>query len=153
LIKYLLTRGLSYQPYSFFVNLFGVDAHFKTHLCIGGFAGVLSITIATNDVIFWLFHQYDHIIKYKYHLSRDDLIVPEIYSLGIKFINDSQKVETSDIEKDNLKNFDNIPIREAFQSGFGGLCYIYDQLVLPINQMLKNEKTLEPVALQRLKTL
>jgi tyrosinase len=150
-IKSLFTGGLLTQPYPLFAILFGVSGHFQTHLCIGGYAGDLSITIATNDVIFWLFHQYDDYIVSKYHLSRDDLLVPESYSLGIKLMN-SQKIVISDIDKDNLTYFENIPLREAFQLGYGDLCYIYDQLVRPINQMLKREKTPEPVALKRLKT-
>ncbi len=148
----MFTNGISQQTYPLYEGLFGLNGHFKTHLCIGGFAGDLSITVATNDVIFFLFHQYNEYIAYKYHLSRDDLLVPESYSLGIKLINETKKIVISDIDKYNLTYFENIPVREAFQLGYGDLCYIFDQMIRPINQMLKNEKPPEPVALQRLKT-
>jgi tyrosinase len=152
LMKNLLTGGLSVLPYPLYLGLFGLNGHFKTHLCIGGFAGDLSLTIATNDVIFWLFHQYLDYVGSKYHLSRDDLLVPESYSLGLRLINETQKIVISDIDKDNLTCYENIPLREAFQLGYGDLCYIYDQMIRPINQMLKNEKPPEPVALKRLKS-
>jgi hypothetical protein len=152
LIKGIVNNGHSYQVFSLSAMLFALNGHFKTHLCIGGFAGDLSITIATNDVIFWLFHQYDDYMGYKYQLSQDDLLVPESYNLGLKLINKSQRIVISDIEKDNLTYYENIPVKETFQLGYGDLCYIYDQMIRPINQMLKREKTPEPVPLKRLKT-
>jgi tyrosinase len=148
----LKTSGQTILPYTFFTLLYGVNGHFKTHLCIGGYAGDLSETIATNDVIFWLFHQYLDYVGYKYHLSRDDLLVPQTYNMGLRFVTKTKQIGLTDIEKDTLVYYDNIPVKEAFQLGYGDLCYIYDQLVRPINQMLKNEKTPEPVALKRLKT-
>jgi hypothetical protein len=133
-IKSLLTGGLLTQPYPLFAILFGVSGHFKTHLCIGGYAADLSIT--TNDVILWLFHQYDDYIVYKYYLSQDDLLVPESYSLDIKLMNNSKNIVISNIDEYNLTFWH---FREAFQLRHYDLCYIYDQLVRPINQMLKNE--------------
>jgi tyrosinase len=152
LIKNMVTNGLSVQPYPLYVGLFGLNGHFKTHLCIGGYAGDLSINIATNDVIFWLFHQYLDYVGLKYHLRRDILLVPESYSLGYKLIDETHEIVKCDIDNDNLTYFENISVKEAFQVGFGDLCYIYDQMIRPINQMLKNEKPPEPVALKRLKT-
>jgi hypothetical protein len=151
-LNVLETSGKTILPYSFFAFLIGVNGHFKTHLCIGGYAGELSITIATNDVIFWLFHQYIDYIFSKYHLSRDDLLVPQTYNIGLRYVTKTKQIVLNDIEKDTLTYYDNILVKEAFQLGYGDLCFIHDQMIRPINQLLKNEKPPEPVGLQRLKT-
>jgi tyrosinase len=151
-INNLQKNGITTPRYLLYAFLVGSSGHFKTHLCIGGYAGDLSITIATNDVIFWLFHQYVDYAFYKYHLGRDDLLVPESYNFGIRLLNETQKIVISDIDKDTLTYYDNIPVKEAFQVGYGDLCFIHDQIIRPINQMLKNEKSPEPIAVQRLKS-
>jgi tyrosinase len=148
----LQAREETILPYSMFALLFGVNGHFKTHLCIGGYAGDLSVTIATNDVIFWLFHQYIDYVVSKYHLSQDELLVPSTYNMGFRYEPKTQQIVLTDIDKDTLTYYENITVKETFQLGYGELCFIHDQMIRPINQMLKNEKSPEPVALQRLKT-
>ncbi len=127
------------------------NGHFIIHLCIRGFTGDLSISIATNDVIFWIFHQYLDHIGSKYHLSLDDLLVPQTYNMGFKIINEKQQVVLIDIEKDSLTYYENISVKEAFQVGYDDFCFIHDQMALPINQILKSQKPPQPVAFQRLK--
>jgi tyrosinase len=148
----LQTSRQTILPYSLFALLFGVNGHFQTHLCIGGYAGDLSVTIATNDVIFWLFHQYLDYIGSKYHLSRDELLVPNTYNMGFRLINKTQQIVLTDIEKDTLTYYENITVKETFQLGYGELCFIHDQMIKPINQMLRNEKPSEPLAVQRLRS-
>ncbi len=113
-LNVLETSGKTILPYSFFALLIGVNGHFKTHLCIGGYAGELSITIATNDVIFWLFHQYIDYIFSKYHLSRDDLLVPQTYNIGLRYVTKTKQIVLNDIEKDTLTYYDNILVKKHF---------------------------------------
>ncbi len=144
MLNIIMINGLTIQPYLLFSTLYALNGHFKTHLCIGGYAGDLSITIATNDVIFWLFHQYLDYVGSKYHLSRDELLVPNTYNMDFRLINKTQQIVLTDIEKDTLTYYENITVKETFQLGYGELCFIHDQ-------MLRNEKPSEPLAVQRLR--
>jgi hypothetical protein len=71
--------------------------------------------------------------------------------VGFKIINEKYQVVLIDIEKDSLTYYENITVIEVFQVGYDDFCFIQDQMVLPINQIIKNQKLPEPVAFQRLK--
>ncbi len=81
MLNIIMNNGLTIQLYLLFSTLYGISGHFKTHLCIGGYSGDLSLTIATNDVIFWLFY-----FGSNNHLSRDELLVPNTYNKGFRLI-------------------------------------------------------------------
>jgi hypothetical protein len=88
---------------------------------------------------------------FKWQLLHDEHLVSRSFNLGIKLVDETQKVVMSNIDTDYLTYFKNISVREAFQIGFGDQCYIYDQLIDPINKMLRNEKIPEPKVIQRLR--
>jgi hypothetical protein len=66
--------------------------------------------------------------------------------VGFRLINETQQVVLTYIEKDTLPHYENITVKEEFQLGHGNLCFIHDQMVRPINQMLKNQKPPEPAS-------
>lgn len=152
-ISILKTIDPMNKPWSQFAILLAFTAHFKTHLSLGGFNGDLSTAIAPNDPLFYIFHEYqtDYSLL-KWQLTDDKNLVPNSYDLGIKLDWDTQKVLISDIENDVFTYYTNITVKESFQVGFGELCYIHDQLIKPINQIIKNEKRKLPKAVQRLKS-
>ncbi len=140
------------QIYPFFEILNFLYAHFKPHLYIGGDKGDLSVPLAPDDVIFWLFHSFIDNVGYRFQLSHDELLVPITYNLGVRLIDETQDIVISNIDSDNLTYYTDIPVKETFQMGFGDLCFIPDFLIRPINQLLNNKTPTEPLAIQRLKT-
>jgi hypothetical protein len=67
---------------------------------------------------------------------------------------DTKYIDTTDIENDFLTYYNNTTIRETFQVGFGDLCYIHDQFIKPINEIVRNEERSRklPEAVRRLKS-
>lgn len=53
------------------------------------------------------------------------------------------------IENDVLSYFNKTTIAETFQVGFGDLCWIHDQMIKPINRLIKNEREEVPTAIKR----
>jgi hypothetical protein len=150
LLDFLRTIGPTSQPFSQYCIIHAYVCHFKTHLNLGGYAGDMSIPIATNDVLFYLMHEFTHYNMLKWQLSRDDYLVPRSYNLGIRLDEDTQEIVGSDIS-DNLTYYKNIPVADTFLVGYGDQCYIYDQLVRPINQLMNKETIPEPEAIRRLR--
>ncbi len=150
-VKFIETLNPTNEPYPQYAILHAYAAHFKTHLSLGGYVGELSTPLAPNDVLFYLLHESQHFGMFKWQLSQDEHLVPRSFNLGIKLDDETQKIVMSNIDTDYLTYFKNISVREAFQIGFGDQCYIYDQLIGPINKMLRNEKIPEPEAIQRLR--
>jgi hypothetical protein len=66
---------------------------------------------------------------------------------------DKKNIYTTDIENDFLTYYKNTTIRETFQVGFGDLCYIHDQFIKPINEIMRNDEKSRPLpeAIHRLK--
>jgi hypothetical protein len=153
LVSFVATLDPTLKPWSQYSILLAYVAHFKTHLASGGYNGELSIPIATNDILFYLFHEWqaDYVLL-KWQLTEDKNLVPQSYNLGIKLVNETQKIVISDIDSDFLTYYKNISVKESFQIGFGDLCYIHDQMIKPINQLIRNEKNAEPEAIKRLRT-
>jgi hypothetical protein len=146
------TKYQETQIYPLFEILNFLYGHFKPHLYVGGDNGDLSVPLAPNDVIFWLFHSFLDNVYYRFQLSQDEYLVPITYNLGVRLIDETQDIVTSNIDSDNLTYYTDIPVKETFQMGFGDLCFIPDFLIRPINQLLNNETLTEPLAIQRLKT-
>jgi hypothetical protein len=145
------TLAQKIEIFPFLQHLSFVFGHFKPHLYIGGDKGDLSVPLAPNDVTFWLFHAFLDNVGYRFQLAQDEFLVPITYNFGIRWINKTQDIVISNIDRDNLTYYTDIPVKEAFQMGYGDLCYIPDFLVRPINQLLSNETPTEPLAIQRLK--
>jgi tyrosinase len=151
-IQFFRTMTPVTQPYPQYALLHAYVAHFKTHLGCGGYAGDLSVPIATNDVLFYLFHEWQHYAILKWQLSNDEYLSPKSYSLGLRLDELTKEILVSDYEKDFLTYFNDVPVKETFEVGFGDQCYIYDQLIEPINKIMNNELVPEPAAVQRLRS-
>ena len=130
-----------------------IVGHFKTHLSIGGFNGDMSESFAPNDIVFYVFHCFlSDLSLWKWQLMNDRNLVPENYNLGVKYNFQLMRSEIADINRDILPVFD-VPIKESFQLGYGELCYVYDQLIKPINQLIKGKYSPLPVAAKRLRAV
>jgi hypothetical protein len=150
-LNFVRDVSVTNQPYSQYAILHAFTAHFKTHLNVGGYAGDMSIPIAPNDVMFYLLHEGQHYHLMKWQLSHDDHLVPRSFNLGIRMDYKTKKVVMSNIDTDFLDYYENVTVKETFQLGFGDQCYVYDQLIDPINKIMRNEKMPEPVAIKRLR--
>ncbi len=100
--------------------------------------------------IFYLFHNFHEYLVLKWQLSDSKFLVPESYSGFPKLNSNTKKITKSNIETDFLTYFNETSVKEAFQLGFGDLCWIPDLLIKPINRMIKNEMTEVPIAVNRL---
>ena len=126
-------------------------AHFKTHLSIGGWAGDMSVPIATNDPVFFLFHEGAFMDFLRWQLQDDRNLCPKSYNLGFAFSYENYSIYNADIDKDNLLPYSNMSVKEAFLVGYGNYCYIHEELIEPINNIINNKKQELPIAVQRLK--
>ena len=110
------------------------------------------MSFAPNDLIFYLFHTYVDIIQLKWQLQRNNNLVPKTYNLGNKLDLDSQNISASNLESDHLTYFENVTVKEVFQIGYGDMCYIYDQMIKPINDIIKNKKHELPEYVHRMRS-
>jgi len=152
LLNILSKNLLPVQLYFQVVTAMALNNHFKTHLSLGGWAGDLSVMFAPCDILFYMFHEATLIAFRKWSLQNDENLVPESYSLSIKYITETQTVTTSDIDTDTFNYYRNITVKESFQLGYGELCYIHDVLIEPINDIIKKKKLELPLAYYRLKS-
>ncbi len=121
----------------------------------GGYHGDISVSIAPNDLLFYLYHQWEgDYALLKWQLSDDNNLVPRSYSFGLRLDWDTKHIYTTDIENDFLTYYKNTSIKETFQVGFGDLCYIHDQFIKPINEIMRKEERSQglPEAVHRLKS-
>jgi hypothetical protein len=87
---------------------------------------------------------------FKWQLSDSKFLIPESYSELQKFDSNTKQITKSNIETDFLKYFNETSVMEAFQLGFGDLCWIPDLFIKPINRLIKNEMIETPIAVNRL---
>jgi hypothetical protein len=87
-------------------------------------------------------HNYQTDQVFKWQFSKSANLVPLSYNVGIGFLK-------YNIEKEVLTYY-KTKIVETFQIGFGDLCWIPDQMIKPINRLIKNEREEVPTALKRL---
>jgi hypothetical protein len=85
----------------------------------------------------------------KWQLSRSEFLVPISYT-GLRLDSNTKRWKSANIHTDYLTYFDKTLVKEVFQVGFGDLCWVLDQLIKPINQLINNEKTELPIAVNRL---
>jgi len=145
----------TYKPYTAYAIHCAYMAHFKTHLNLGGWPGDLSVSDATNDMMFYLFHSYQLDVEHlKWQLCDrcNRSLVPATYSLGLKLVppGNSNDIYLTDIDTDKLTYY-NVSIRSSFEVGMGDLCYIPARLIKPIANLVNNVPVTLPVAYQRLK--
>jgi hypothetical protein len=88
----------------------------------------------------------------KWQLSDDNYLVPQSYSEGMRLDAETQQIVGADIDKDYLSFYSEVSVKESFQVGFGELCYIHDQFIRPINDIMRNKKRPQPIAIQRLRS-
>ena len=138
--------------YSQYVMLMTFTGHFKTHLSVGGFNGDMSRSYAPNDPIFYVFHATLDLSFYKYQLSSDENLMSNNFDAGIKYDFKLKRTAIADLKRDVLPEFTDISLIETFQLGYGELCYVHDQLIKPINQLMKGHYSPIPKAVERLKT-
>ena len=139
--------------YSQYTTLSAFFGHFKTHLSIGGFNGDMSRSYATNDPLFYIFHSFFGMTMYKWQLRDDRNLVPDNYDIGVKYDFQLKRSTLTDLNRDTLPVFTDISVKEAFQLGYGELCFVYDQLIQPINQLIKGHKSPVPKAIHKLKAV
>jgi len=89
-------------------------------------------------------------MTFKWQLSDDQNLVPQTYNNSYKYDPDLDQILPANIESDYLTYYKDIRVKETFQIGFGELCYIPDQMIKPINDMIKNKRAKLPIAAQRL---
>ncbi|CAG2106626.1 unnamed protein product [Medioppia subpectinata] len=127
------------EIYGQLVTRIGYTAHFKIHLHVGGFHGDLSNIWATNDPIFYPLHAHvADLALLKWQLANDSNLVPQSYNRGANLDWRTGRVFQANVETDHLTHFEEITVKETFQVGFGELCYIHDQLVQPILDIIAN---------------
>ncbi|CAG2175935.1 unnamed protein product, partial [Oppiella nova] len=138
-----------------FAQLLGYSAHFKTHLYVGGYEGEMSDIYATNDPVFYIFHA--HVADYailKWQLADDQNLLPITYNQGLRYDWERDEILRADIESDYLTYYDNARVKEIFEIGFGDMCYIHDQLVQPILDIMANKRPKVPnIAINLMKSL
>ena len=77
LLELLSSNDTPVQLFGLFGAIFFYVAHFKTHLSIGGWAGDMSVPIATNDPVFFLFHEGALLNLLKWQLQDDRNLCPK----------------------------------------------------------------------------
>ena len=128
------------------------NGHFKTHLSVGGFNGDMSRSYATNDPLFYVFHgMASDLTVYQWQLIDDRNLVPDNYGLGIKYDYDLKRSAVADVYRDTIPDFTDVTVKETFQLGYGQLCYVHDQLIKPINEIMRGHYRPVPGAVHRLK--
>ncbi len=111
---------------------------------------ILLLFIYFFSPLFYLYHIYASDVQFlKWQLNDPKHLVPQTYNLGIKIDTLSRLISKSNVESDYLNYYNQTTIAETFQVGFGDLCWIPDQFVLPIIRMINNEKIETPIAIQR----
>lgn len=63
-------------------------------------------------------------------------LVPYSYNIGIGYDNFTGKVSLPNIDTDTVNFFPDISVKEAFQWGYGDMCFILDETVDAINKQL-----------------
>ena len=100
--------------------------------------------------IFYLYHEWlIEIAFFKWQLQNKENLVPLTYNNGIIVDPDTGQIRRGDLTRDKLPFF-NVSVLEAFQVGFGQLCYIHDHNIVAINQMINNKKNSIPVNYNKL---
>ena len=87
----------------------------------------------------------------KWQLADDNNLVPSAYSQGSKFDWKTDSVLGADLQNDYLTYYEDVRVKEVFQVGYGELCYIQDQLVRPILDIISNKKPKIPKTVIHLK--
>ncbi|CAG2108021.1 unnamed protein product [Medioppia subpectinata] len=137
-----------------FAQLLGYSAHFKIHLHVGGYEGEMSDIWATNDPVFYIFHA--HVADYailKWQLADDQNLLPISYNQGMKHDWQRDEITSADIENDYLTYYEKARIKEIFQIGFGDMCYIHDQLVQPILDIVAKKRPKLPKMARNLRKM
>jgi hypothetical protein len=94
-------------------------------------------------------HDWLSYVLFKWQLSNDVNLVPETYNGGLRLLATGEVVQRN--LDDPLTYYKNVTARETFQRGYGELCSIHDQLIEPMNLLLKNKEPKELEAIRRLR--
>ena len=90
-------------------------------------------------------------IDFRWQLQKKEFLTPLSYNqINGRFNAHDGTPQTTDIQTDYLTGAPWVTIRETFWIGFGDYCYIPDQLVRPINNVMKGLKDPIPTSVQRL---
>lgn len=87
----------------------------------------------------------------KWQLSNDQNLVPHSFNEGSKYNWRTEEISRADIERDFFTYYSSIRVKESFQIGFGEMCYIHDQLIKPINDIIHNRRSELPNVVNGLK--
>ena len=102
--------------------------------------------------IFYPFHAHAADLTFiKWQLSDDQNLVPISYNGATRFDWKTDMALDADIESDYLTFYEETSVKEAFQMGFGELCYIQDILVKPILNIMRNKRPVLPKSVQNLR--
>ena len=92
----------------------------------------------------------EHNINLRWQFLRREFLTPLSYDNLDAFQLKDGDVRTPNIRTDYLSGAPGVTIRETFWIGFGDYCYISDQLVRPINNLMKGIRDPIPTAAKRL---
>lgn len=103
------------------------------------------------SVLFHLHHNtINNIVQFKWHMSRKENLTPLDFNGSPVFDQRTGTIRKGNVYTDTITGTGGVPVRQMFWFGFGDLCYIADQLVRPINNLMKGVADPVPEALRRL---
>ena len=124
-------------------------------LKVSEFADICSILLSNSNsntyrVLFYLYHLVFDTINLRWQLSSREFLTPLSYDDSIAFQLSNGNIRRPDIRTDYMTGVPGVTTREMFWVGFEELCGIPDQLVRPINNLMKGIRDPIPMAVKRL---
>lgn len=104
------------------------------------------------SLLFYLYHNaFVEVVAIKWHLFKKQFLTPLGYNSGKGSLDkNSCELKRPNIRDQKLTGVPQVSIKETFWIGFGDYCSIPDQLVRPINNLMKGLSDPVPTALKRL---
>ncbi len=79
---------------------------------------------------------------------------PQSFNHSTSYDWKTQEISRANIQNDVLSYYSNVKVKESFEVGFGEMYYIRDQLIKPINDIIRNRRPeLPDVVLELRKSL
>ena len=108
-------------------------------------------TIISCSILFHLHHSaFEQVINFRWQFSRREFLTPLSYDNINAYRQSDGIIRRPNIRTDYLTGAPGVTIRQMFWIGFGDICYIPDQLVRPINNLMKGIRDPIPTAAKRL---